>query len=146
MTLAIRRKVFVIPYYNDKVMLVKDRKTREWGFVSGGVKKHESYLKAAERELFEETSGLMGVIPKNAGVYSFNTEYRPEELLIQNQQKGEKVLSKYKVYWVPIGKEFAEHITKRFVPNEEVSAIRVDKYYSFKNRWIVCDMYMDTIQ
>ena len=141
----VRKKVFVIPFYNDKVMLVKDRKTKEWGFVSGGVKKNESYFQAATRELFEETSGLMPYIPKGEQPPIWKTDYRPDELLIENKKKGEKVSSHYKIFWVPINEPFAKHLEKEFKPNDEVTQIKVDNYWSFKKRWIVCDMYMKTL-
>ena len=107
-----RKKVFVIPFYNDKVMLVKDRKTKEWGFVSGGVKKNETYFQAAQRELYEETSGLMPFIPRGSREMSWKTDYRPQELLIENKKKGEKVSSNYKIFWVPISAPFAKHLEK----------------------------------
>lgn len=140
-----RKKVFVIPYVDNKVMLVKDRKTKEWGFISGGVKNHESYFQAAQRELFEETSGLMSHIPENHGRSSFKTMYRPDELLKVNEQRGEQVSSTYCVFWIPIHPNFVKTLETAFVPNEEVTQLKVDEYYHFKNRWIVCDMFMDTL-
>lgn len=127
-------------------MLVKDRNTNEWGFISGGVKNNETYFQAAERELFEETSGVMDHIPKEHGKSTFKTTYRPEELLRVNERKGEQVSSNYCVFWIPISPQFAKQLEMDFVPNEEVKEVRVDEYYSFKNRWIVCDMFMESIR
>jgi 8-oxo-dGTP pyrophosphatase MutT (NUDIX family) len=126
-------------------MLVKDRKTKEWGFISGGVKNNETYFQAAQRELKEETSGLMSYIPEDHGRTSFKTMYRPEELKRVNDRKGEQVSSSYCVFWIPIHQRFADTLETEFVPNEEVTQIKVNEYYSFKNRWKVCDMFMDTI-
>ena len=140
-----RKKVFVIPYVDNKVMLVKDRKTNEWGFISGGVKNHESYFQAAQRELFEETSGLMPYIPDEHGRSSFKTMYRPDELRKVNERRSEQVASSYCVFWIPIHPKFANTLETSFVPNEEVTQLKVDEYYKFKNRWIVCDMFMDTL-
>ena len=142
---SVRKKVFVIPFYNDKVMLIKDRKTEEWGFVSGGVKKNETYFQAAQRELSEETSGLMSFIPKESRESSWKTDYRPNELLNENKKKGEKVSSNYRIFWVPIGEPFAKQLEKEFRPNDEVVQVKVDNYGSFKQRWIVCDMYMQSL-
>ena len=142
---SVRKKVFVIPFYNDKVMLIKDRKTEEWGFVSGGVKKNETYFQAAQRELSEETSGLMPFIPKESRESSWKTDYRPNELLNENKKKGEKVSSNYRIFWVPIGEPFAKQLEKEFRPNDEVVQVKVDNYGSFKKRWIVCDMYMQSL-
>lgn len=59
-----RRKVVVIPYARCekdvvKVMLVKDRRTGDYAFLSGGVKAHETIMRAAMRELREETYGAL---------------------------------------------------------------------------------------
>jgi len=140
-----RKKVFVIPYVGNKVMMVKDRKTGEWGFISGGVKNHESYFQAAQRELHEETSGLMPYIPDDHGRSPFKTMYRPEELLRVNERRGEQVSSSYCVFWIPIHPTFAKTLETAFVPNEEVTQLRVDEYHKFRNRWIVCDMFMNSL-
>lgn len=147
-----RKKVFVIPYFVDdadrnrqQVLMVKDRKTNEWGFISGGVKNHETYFQAAERELFEETSGGMDHIPEEHGKSTFKTMYRPDELLRVNKNRGEIVSSNYCVFWIPISPRFARRLESEFVPNEEVKEVRVDEYFSFRNRWVVCDMFMDSL-
>lgn len=140
-----RKKVFVIPVLRDQVLLVQDRNTREWGFISGGVKKNETYAQAAERELFEETSGLIQ-LNKIGMVSNFQTDYRPDELLTENKRRGEKVSSHYKVFWVPITDAIARRLETQFVPNEEVIRVKIGDYYSFKNRWIVCDMFMNAIK
>lgn len=140
-----RKKVFIIPYANNKVMMVRDRKTNEWGFISGGVKRNETYLQAAERELSEETSGLMSYIPADHGRSNFKTMYRPEELLEVNRRRGEQVCSTYCVFWIPISPAFAKTLESSFVPNEEVTALKVDEYHKFRNRWVVCDMFMNTL-
>lgn len=138
---TIRKKVFVIPYFDGKVMMVKDRETHEWGFVSGGVKRHESFEAAAERELYEETSGLLRSM-RGATMAHFETDYRPEALLAQNRLKGEQVRSVYKVFWIPVTEATARRLEDRFVPNEEIEQLKFGKYYTFKNRWVVCDEYM----
>lgn len=149
-----RRKVFVIPHVTGdgrsdgrrQVLMVQDRKTREWGFISGGVKRHETYMQAAVRELAEETSGLMPMIPPHDhGVSNFETAYRPDELLEVNRKRGEQVSSTYKAFWVPIGIEFARRLEMSFIPNDEIVAVKVGEYRKFRNRWIVCDMFMDSL-
>lgn len=138
-----RKKVFVIPYVDDKVMCVQDRETGEWGFISGGVKKNESFFHAAQRELMEETTGLMPYIPSDIHPYDFETNYRPDKLKQIDKLRGEVVVSKYKVYWIPINHSFVNVLHRSFKPNKEIVAIKVGPYEKFKNRWIVCDQYFE---
>jgi 8-oxo-dGTP pyrophosphatase MutT (NUDIX family) len=142
---VVRHKVFVIPHYKDKVMMVQDKGTKEWGFISGGVKRHEERnpLLAAERELREETSGLMSYIPNNYGRGTFTTKYRTSEHLENNKKKGQTVTSRYTVFWIEISPSFIENtLHTKFVPNNEIIALRVAPYGTFSNRWEVCDEFM----
>jgi hypothetical protein len=82
---------------------------------------------------------------KNHWVSNFQTDYRPEELLMENKRRGEKVSSHYKAFWVPITDAIARKLETQFVPNEEVTQIKLGEYHSFKNRWVVCDMFMNEI-
>ena len=82
-----RRKVIVIPYARCekdvvKVMLVKDRRTGDYAFLSGGVKAHETIMRAAMRELREETYGALreSDIRTSSCVrhITFTNTYRPQ--------------------------------------------------------------------
>jgi 8-oxo-dGTP pyrophosphatase MutT (NUDIX family) len=131
-----RRKVLVIPYINDKVLMVKDALHKEWGFISGGVKQREHPIRAAERELYEETSGLFNNIPnKEMTFFTFQTNHRPPELLEKDEHRGEQVSSTYYVYIFHIH----DDNTTTFRPNKEVDALSIDRYSNFTNRWEFCD-------
>jgi 8-oxo-dGTP pyrophosphatase MutT (NUDIX family) len=144
----VRRKVFVIPYVEqlDSMVMVQDRMSKEWGFISGGVKKNESYFAAAQRELSEETSGLMNYIPTNIQPMDFVTWYRPTTLLQTDHERGETVQSVYKVFWIPIHVKFIQFLCNSFRPNSEIVSITVEPYWKQTNRWVLCDAYMEHLQ
>ena len=140
-----RKKVFIIPFYNNKVMCVKDKITKEWGFLSGGVKekKRESYIQAAERELSEETSNILKYIPRNHKAFDFITDYRPLSQIRRFPDKRESVKSKYKVYIFELNLNQIKDLENNFVPNSEIEAVKVAPYMSFKKRWVVCDEFWE---
>lgn len=134
-----RRKVLIIPYIGkkmDKVLMVKDHKTGEWGFISGGVKKRESFHYAAVRELVEETSGLLTSIDPNAYINVFYTFYRPAELLKVDKVRREIVRSMYTVYMFELTHPVSLHL---FIPNKEVVDVQIKPYNEFSNIWSFCD-------
>ena len=143
-----RKKVFIIPYSGCKVMCVKDRITKEWGFLSGGVKerKYESYLHAAERELCEETSNILKYIPRNHKTFKFLTDYIPTTSLRKNIERDEIIISKYMVYMFDLN-EYSDNIINdlhtKFRPNSEIEEVKVAPYSSFENRWVVCDEFWE---
>ena len=145
MRVVTRRKVLIIPYIGknmDKVLMVKDVRTNEWGFISGGVKKKESSFEAAERELAEETSGLMTKIdPKKACIDVFYTLYRPQELLKIDKSRREIVRSMYTVYMYEIESDPMIH---RFSPNKEVNDVQIKPFAEFSNVWTFCDDFYKT--
>lgn len=82
-----RRKVIVIPYAKCekdvvKVMLVRDRRTGDYAFLSGGVKSQETIMRAAMRELREETYGALreADIRTSPRIHqiTFTNTYRPQ--------------------------------------------------------------------
>ena len=131
-----RRKVMVIPYTDDgRVLMVRDRSSGEWGFVSGGVKKHEHPLTCAQRELEEETSGICRTIPSFHRRIETRTTYRPAELLIEDNKKGERVTSTYYIYLFRI----SDINLETFKENNEVDAINIAFYEDTSNTWEFCD-------
>lgn len=138
--LVTRKKVLIVPYIGkniDKVLMVKDVKTSEWGFISGGVKKHESSFQAAERELSEETSGILrNINVKRSNVDVFYTLYRPPDLLKIDKSRNEIVRSMYTVYMYELDEPL---VLDHFVSNKEVNDIQVKPYDEFSNVWKFCD-------
>lgn len=94
-----RKKVMIVPYIkilNDiHVLMVKDNKSNDWTFITGGCKQSENILNCAKRELQEESFNAL-TFPSKYEFFSFFTTYRPYELKIQDS--GRKVVSKYFVY------------------------------------------------
>jgi len=139
-----RRKILVVPYtfFSDSgeklsdphFLMVQDKKSLEWGFISGGVKNHETPSLAAYREMKEETSGIMcpdNIMPN----FSFVSSFRPPEQLAVDKKRREQVKSIIYVFVLP----FSDLALGNFKPNKEVVKIRVDKYTEFNNVWSFCD-------
>ena len=139
---VIRKKVLVVPYRMSRqdgklkieYVMVQDLKTREWGFISGGVKKHEHDVVAAQRELAEETSKII-TLPdlKLCKVFKYTTTYRPEELKKMDIKRNEVVNSRYKIYMFRI--DDFHNVKHDFIVNKEVIDIDMREFKDFKNVW-----------
>ena len=57
----VRTSVMCIPVMDNKVVIVRDRRPREWTFPGGGKKHNETLLDACLRELTEETHDTIHV-------------------------------------------------------------------------------------
>jgi 8-oxo-dGTP pyrophosphatase MutT (NUDIX family) len=120
--------------------MVKDKQTNEWGFISGGVKKNETPLQAAQREIQEETSGVLK-LTLQADAYNFVTSYRPPELLKIDRRRNEVVHSMYTMYMVNCTADDVSRLNS-FIPNDEVVDIRVAPFSEFRHVWTFCnDVY-----
>jgi 8-oxo-dGTP pyrophosphatase MutT (NUDIX family) len=109
MKFVVRRKVIVVPFARDgddvvKFMVVKDRKNKEWTFVTGGCKAKESDVQAAQRELCEETRGVLDLDFDRSGASSFRfkTTYRDAKELADDRARNEQVVTTYSVFAVDI--------------------------------------------
>jgi len=145
--LVTRHKVLVIPYYIVspgccKLVLVQDSRTKEWGFISGGIKMYEQPLEAAKRELNEETSSTIS-FPNKTESFNFISLYRPREYKIVDYQRNEIVRSMYTVYKFEINESQLINM-KTFFPNKEVINIACDFYNNFDDTWGFCDDVFET--
>lgn len=141
--LVTRKKVLVVPYYvtptgEKQVVLVRDSKTKEWGFISGGVKASEEPRQAAERELLEESSSTIRFSPNN-DYFQFVSLYRPTEMKTIDAQRNELVRSVYTVFMFQVYDSDLERIQNQFAPNKEVVDIACDDYNRFEQTWTFCD-------
>lgn len=137
----IRRKVLIIPYCKNKILMVRDIKTGEWGFISGGVKKNESFYQAANRELREETSGVFKSIGNTYKNFMFKTWYRPCDMLAVDRKRREVIESLYMVYIFKLP-QFQKSLLSHFVPNNEVNELCISEFSSVENVWDFCvDIY-----
>lgn len=70
-----KEKVLVVPYIEEnnsiKVMSVLNRRYNEWGFISGTIEYRETYMQAAQRELYEESKKAICIDIRNKEHYSF---------------------------------------------------------------------------
>lgn len=106
--LVTRRKVIIVPFVRSDERLsfltVKDRKSKEWTFITGGCKARETDLEAARRELKEETRNLfdidISVSPHN--FFRFKTTFRETKEWIGDKAKNEKVITLYTVYLIDV--------------------------------------------
>lgn len=142
---VVRRKVMVIPYAGRRVLMVRDRGTGEWGFVSGGVKRHEKHVEAAVRELREETSDLLRDLRGLQKETAFDTWYRTKAHRANDDRKGERVRSEYRVFWVRVDPAVLDRLPKAFAPNEEIVELGVGEYHRFAPRWELCDSFVDSV-
>ena len=146
MRVVTRRKVLIVPYIGkniERVLMVKDLKTGEWGFISGGVKKRESSYEAALREMSEETSGLFVAFDSTPSVHTFCTLYRPPELLKIDRARREIVRSMYTIYMYEL---CPTSRVDNFVPNKEVIDVNIKPFQEYKNVWSFCnDVYINFI-
>jgi ADP-ribose pyrophosphatase YjhB (NUDIX family) len=141
--LVTRKKVLVVPYYvspigEKQVVLVRDSKTKEWGFISGGVKANEEPRQAAERELLEESSSTISFSPQNDH-FQFVSLYRPSEMKTIDAQRNEIVRSVYTVFMFRVYKSDVDRIHNQFSPNKEVIDIACGDYNRFEQTWAFCD-------
>lgn len=128
-----RHKVLAIPvtFTDDKpkFLTVRDRRFKEWLFISGGCRKREviNPIRCALRELEEETRGIVNI---KSGLYtSFifeSTERSPEELK-NDADEGVIVTLVYHVFifFVKINQPEQSYIIKKF--NDEKAKVEIRK-------------------
>ena len=128
-----RHKVLAIPvtFTDDKpkFLTVRDRRFREWLFISGGCRKREviNPIRCALRELEEETRGIVNI---KSGLYTsfiFQTNERSPEELKADAEEGICVTLVYHVFifFVKINQNEQIYIVKKF--NDEKAKVEIRK-------------------
>lgn len=106
--LVTRRKVIIVPYVRSDerltLLTVKDRKSKEWTFITGGCKMRETDVEAARRELKEETRSLFDIDIEAQPHYffRFKTTFRETKEWLGDKAKNERVVTLYTVFFVDV--------------------------------------------
>jgi hypothetical protein len=99
-------------------LTVRDRRFREWLFVTGGCRKKEVVcpLKCALRELEEETRGVVNLREVSYSYFKFKTINRTPDEVRKDTDRGVKVISVYHVYIIEFDhtKNVQNHLIERF--------------------------------
>ncbi len=99
-----RHKCVVIPIVHSdgpiKILTVRDKRFKEWTFITGGCRKREisDPLKCAMRELDEETRGTFSISTEIYKYFKFRTKIRSPEELERDRRESIDVTCVYHVY------------------------------------------------
>ena len=103
----------------DPIFLtVRDRRFKEWLFVTGGCRKKEIScpIKCALRELEEETRGVLNLREVSYNYYTFKIANRTVDEFIKDTNRGVTVISVYHVYilYIDPSPTMCRHYIERF--------------------------------
>jgi 8-oxo-dGTP pyrophosphatase MutT (NUDIX family) len=150
-----QHKVLAIPVtFTDgkpKFLTVRDRRFKEWLFISGGCRKREilNPIRCALRELEEETRGTVNI---KSGVYTtfdFETDERSPEELIEDMNGGVKVNIIYHVYifFVQINSIEQQELIRKFNREKYTVELRKKEKLAIKRTYDENDfMSFDTLE
>jgi len=139
----VRHKVVVIPvsFLNDKprFLTVKDSKTKEWTFITGGCKKKEipNTLSCALRELEEETRGAVDIVHGKYKTFTFNSKSRSKDELDKDTRDGTQVSTIHHVYIFELNTTQSEQkrIKNQFNRHKEAFMQRKNNNQSIKKMY-----------
>jgi 8-oxo-dGTP pyrophosphatase MutT (NUDIX family) len=118
-----KHKAIAIPvsFADDRLprfLTVKDRRFKEWIFVTGGCRKREvsNPLRTALRELEEETRGVVNIKRGTYSYFKFYNENRTLDELRRDRLQGIKVIYVYHVFILDFNVNKTEQLNliKRF--------------------------------
>jgi len=118
-----RHKCVVIPITrtgkSTKFLTVRDKRFKEWTFITGGCRKREisDPIKCAMRELEEETRGTFYIKEDIYKYFNFVTKQRSPEELERDRKEGLDVTCVYHVYIFVM--EYTEEKRREIVYNFE---------------------------
>lgn len=127
-----KHKAIAIPvsFVDGKMrfLTVRDRRFKEWIFVTGGCRKREIFnpIKCALRELEEETRGVVNLKKGQYSTFKFYSKNRSQEELEKDRQDGVDVTLVYHVYvFIFNVPEHIQHtIVKRFYEEKNKTETR----------------------
>lgn len=127
-----KHKAIAIPvsFVDGKMrfLTVRDRRFKEWIFVTGGCRKREIFnpIKCALRELEEETRGVVNLKKGQYSTFKFYSKNRSPEELEKDRRDGVDVTLVYHVYvFIFNVPEHIQHtIVKRFYEEKNKTETR----------------------
>ena len=150
-----RHKVLAIPvtFTDDKpkFLTVRDRRFKEWLFISGGCRKREvsNPIRCALRELEEETRGVVNVKSGLYTSYIFETTERSPEELEEDRREGVQVTIVYHVYifFMKINSAEQQDIIRKFNKEKAIIELRKKEKLPIKRTYDENDfMSFDTLE
>jgi len=128
-----RHKCVIIPLITQKdgktkILTVRDRRFKEWTFITGGCRKREIVdpIKCAMRELDEETRGTFTITQEVYKYFPFKTKIRSPEELERDKRESIEVTCIYHVYIfvMDIDTMKQKNIVKNFEKEKEIMELR----------------------
>jgi len=117
-----RKKVIVVPKFGNKVVVVRNRGSKQLTFPGGGCNFSGNLMTCAAKELREETRGVINKKGANLKfLFSFPSRNRVPNHLANNLKKGQVVTQVYHVYSVTLNKKPSRinFINGTFLTNSE---------------------------
>jgi len=127
-----KHKAIAIPvsFVDGKMrfLTVRDRRFKEWIFVTGGCRKREIFnpIKCALRELEEETRGIVNLKKGQYSTFKFYSKNRSPEELEKDRQDGVDITLVYHVYvfFFNVPEHIQHTIVKRFYEEKNKTETR----------------------
>ena len=150
-----RHKGIAIPvsFVDDKpkFMTMRDRRFREWLFVTGGCRKREvvNPLHCALRELEEETRGVISLKKGKFSYFKFTTKDRSKEEKDNDLREGMEITLVYHVYVIEfnINRLVQTNLINRFTCQKVQTELRKKKKLPIRRTYDENDfMSFDTLE
>ena len=134
-----------------RFLTVRDRRFKEWIFVTGGCRKREIFnpLRCALRELEEETRGVVNLKKGLYSSFKFSIKNRSSEELEKDHKEGIEVTSVYNVFIIEfnIPRQVQLHLIKKFNEEKDKMEERKKAKLSIKKTYDENDfMSFDTLE
>lgn len=150
-----RHKAIAIPVSfaegKPRFLTVRDRRFKEWIFVTGGCRKREAYnpLRCALRELEEETRGIVNLKQGTYSYFKFYSKNRSNEELANDRRQGIDVTLVYHVYVIEynVSRQKQHYMIKMFEDEKAKTELRKKNRLPIKRTYDENDfMSFDTLE